>query len=72
MRPSLVLVVALLLASLVACAAENSDDGSIRANNARNPNPTATGIAPNADVGMTPHDMPSGGRGSLGSHGKGP
>jgi hypothetical protein len=64
------LVLALLLVSLAACGAGAADDGSSRTNNARNPNPAATGIGPSGDMGAAPRDMPGGGRGSTTAHGK--
>jgi ABC-type oligopeptide transport system substrate-binding subunit len=54
------------LSLTAACGA--SDAGSSRANDPRNP--TTTSIGPTTDPSQA-HDMPGGGRGSIGPHEKG-
>ena len=64
-------VLALVLGPLATgCASDADADGTTHANNPHNPNTPSQGIGPSGGVGASPRDMPGGGRGSTGPHGK--
>ena len=65
------LAFALLLAPLAAgCASDADASGGTHANNPHNTNAPSQGIGPSGGLGAAAHDMPGGGRGSAGPHGR--
>jgi hypothetical protein len=70
LRASLALALLLLAPLATGCAADTDADGTTHANNPHNSNTPSQGIGPSGGAGASPHDMPGGGRGSTGPHGR--